>query len=96
MAAMSEAKKKANKKWNDANLKTKYDRIQLVLPAGEKAIITDYAKRCGLSVNAFIREAIIETMERDNDHAIPELTDEEKLFSERLRQKMNDQQDADK
>ena len=32
---MSEAKRAANKKWNDANLKDKYDRIQLVVPKGD-------------------------------------------------------------
>ena len=33
---MSQARKDANKKWNDDNLKERYDRIQLVVYKGEK------------------------------------------------------------
>ena len=36
---ISEAKKKANKKWNDENMKDRYDRIQIVVPKGQKGII---------------------------------------------------------
>ena len=54
---MSEAKKRANKKWNDANLKARYDRIQLVVPAGKKEIIKNALKE-GESVNAFINALI--------------------------------------
>ena len=55
--SMSEAKKKANKKWNDANLKERYDRIQLVVPKGKKEIIQN-ALRDGESVNGFINALI--------------------------------------
>lgn len=54
---MSEAKKRANKKWNDANLKEKYDRINLVVPKGKKDIIAGYVPK-GMSLNAFINQAI--------------------------------------
>ena len=55
--SMSEAKKRANKKWNDANLKERYDRIQLVVPKGKKEIIQN-ALRDGESVNGFINALI--------------------------------------
>ncbi len=63
--AMSEAKKKANKRWNDENLKAKYDRIQLVVPKGKKADISDFATSKGKSLNGFVNEAIDEKMERE-------------------------------
>ena len=43
---ISEAKKKANKKWNDENMKDRYDRIQIVVPKGQKGIIQAAAERC--------------------------------------------------
>lgn len=56
--AMSEAKKRANEKWNNKNLKERYDRIQVVVPKGKKEIIQSAAKASGESVNAFINRAI--------------------------------------
>lgn len=56
--AMSEAKKRANEKWNNENLKKRYDRIQVVVPKGKKEIIQSAAKASGESVNAFINRAI--------------------------------------
>lgn len=64
--ALSEARKKANKKWNDANMKERYDRIQLVVPKGEKDSIKLHAEQQGESLNAFINRAILETIARDN------------------------------
>lgn len=63
---ISEAKKKANKKWNDTNMKERYDRIQLVVLKGQREIIKAHAEKQGESVNAFIGRAIEETIERDN------------------------------
>lgn len=54
MAPISEARKRANKKWNDANMKEMYDRIQLVVPKGQREIIKDRAAALGLSVNQYI------------------------------------------
>lgn len=51
---MSDAKRKANKKWNDENLKERYDRIQLVVPKGKKEVIQSAAQQSGESVNGFI------------------------------------------
>lgn len=44
----------------------KYDRVTIMLPAGEKATIQAHAQAQGESVNGFIKRAIAETMERDN------------------------------
>ena len=60
-----EAKKKANKKWNDENMKDRYDRIQIVVPKGQKGIIQAAAERCGESASAYIVKAIAERMERE-------------------------------
>ena len=62
---MSEARKAANKKWNDANMKEKYDRIQLVVPKGEKDIIKTFADISGESVSAYILEAVRRRMESE-------------------------------
>lgn len=66
--AMSEAKRQANKKWNDANMKDRYDRIQLVVPKGKKEQIQICAKSQGESVNGFINRLIdveLDRMEQD-------------------------------
>lgn len=56
--ALSESRKRANKKWNDANIKDRYDRIQLVVPKGKKELIKSVASSNGESINAFINRAI--------------------------------------
>ncbi len=56
--AMSEARKRANKKWNDENLQKRYDRIQLIVPKGEKDKIKAAAQAANESVNSFIGHAI--------------------------------------
>lgn len=65
MAAMSEAKKKANKKWNDANLSERYDRIQLVVPKGKKEKIKAFAESKGESLNGFVNRLIDESMNNE-------------------------------
>lgn len=62
---MSEARRAANKKWNDANMKERYDRVQLVLQKGEKDIIKAAADKSGCSLSAYIVEAIRQRMERE-------------------------------
>ncbi len=52
--ALSEARKRANKKWNDANLSVKYDRIQIVVPKGRKATVEALAAARGESVNGLV------------------------------------------
>ena len=57
----SEAQLRANKKYL-----TKQDHIQVRVPAGEKEVIAEYAKKNGESLNGFIRRAITETMIRES------------------------------
>ena len=59
---ISEAKKRANKKWNDAHMKERYDRVQLVLPAGQKATVEAAAKEAGESVNLYTQKALLARM----------------------------------
>lgn len=59
--SMSEARIRANRKWNEKNL----DRIMVTMRKGQKAPIVAHAKARGESTNAFINRAIRETMERD-------------------------------
>ncbi len=58
---VSEAKKKANKKWNDAN----YKRFNLAIPNEEADIIDAYCTQRNVSKNAFFRDAAKEKIERD-------------------------------
>ena len=44
-----------------------YDRINLTVPKGDKERIEAHAAGRGESVNAFIRRAITETIERDEN-----------------------------
>ena len=64
MPGLSEARRRANKKWNDANIKKRYDRIQLIVPKGHKAIIQDAADAAEQSLNGYIAQAVKERMER--------------------------------
>ena len=55
---------------NAATMKYKakaYDRIELSVPKGEKAILKAHAAVRGESLNGFVNRAINETVERDND-----------------------------
>ena len=55
---ISEARKRANKKWNDENQAKRYDRIQLVVPKGRKNDIDEYAKSQGESVNGLMNNLL--------------------------------------
>ena len=59
--AISEAQKKAVAKYNAKN----YDRIELKVPKGKKAVIKDFADSKGKSINGFVNEAIDEKMGRE-------------------------------
>lgn len=59
---MSEARKRANKKWNDANMSARYDRISFFVPAGNHEVIKKSAESAGVSVNSFIQSAILEKL----------------------------------
>lgn len=60
MSPASKAQQKAVNKY----MKENYDRINLLLPKGKKAVIQDFAASHGESVNGFINRAIDEAMER--------------------------------
>lgn len=61
---LSEARKRANKKWNDANLKKRYDRILIIVPKGRKEEIEDYAAAHGESVSGMINRLLRTDMGR--------------------------------
>lgn len=61
--ATSKAQQKAVHKYVKAN----YDRLEVTVPKGTKAIIKDHAETRGESINGFISRAIVETMERDKE-----------------------------
>lgn len=58
---MGTAQTKANNKYKAKA----YDRIEIIVPKGKKAIIAETAKAQGKSVNGFITEAIDEKMSRE-------------------------------
>lgn len=51
---MSEAKRKANKRWNDENMARKYDRISVLVPKGRKATVEAIARERGDSINGLV------------------------------------------
>ena len=59
--ALTEAGKKATKRYLE-----KFDEIKARVPKGEREIYSSHAASQGESLNAFIRRAIHETIERDN------------------------------
>ena len=61
MAPISEARRRANEKYNAKA----YDEIKVRVEKGKKATIQAHADARGESVNGFINRAIDETMERD-------------------------------
>ena len=56
----TEAQTRATRKYNAAN----YDRIEFVVPKGEKEIIKQYCYEHNISVNEFIRNAIEAAMKK--------------------------------
>lgn len=61
MAKISEARKRANAKYNAKA----YDEIKTRVPKGRKAEIQAHAEGLGESLNGFIVRAVDETIERD-------------------------------
>lgn len=62
MSQISEAKKRANKKWNDENMAKRYDRINFIMPKGMKEKIQEAASKTGESVSAYIIRAVTQQM----------------------------------
>lgn len=63
MAIRSAAQRKAVAKYNAAN----YERIELRVDMGNKAVIKAHAEKQGETVNGFVNRAIAETIQRDNE-----------------------------
>ena len=61
---MSEKKRKA--KWQNDYIAKAYDRVNLIVPKGDKDKIKAHADSMEESVNGFINRAIEEAMIRDN------------------------------
>ena len=62
---VSEAQKRAAKKWREANAKERYDRLEIFAPKGEKLMYQEHAKLMNESLNGFVNRAMQETMRRD-------------------------------
>lgn len=60
---ISEARKRANRKYNEKA----YDRIALTVKKGEKDRLKAHAEQQGETLNGFINRAIDETIKRDTD-----------------------------
>ena len=60
MAKYSDAQKEATARYN----KKAYDRIDVVVPKGQRQIIKDFAASQGKSLNRFICDAIDEQMSK--------------------------------
>lgn len=56
---------KANQKAVNKYIKGNYDRVNLTLPKGYKQIVQEASSAVSESVNAYIKTAIDERMERD-------------------------------
>lgn len=65
MPKLSEAKKRANEKWNKENMNKLYDHAHILMPKGQKAEYQAHAATMSESLNAFINRAIEGQIERD-------------------------------
>ena len=59
----TEAQKEATARYN----KKAYDRIDIIVPKGKRAIIKDFARKQGKSTNRFINDAIDKAMSEQED-----------------------------
>lgn len=60
--AISEARKAANKKWNEAH---PYERITVLLKDGEREAVREAANKQGESVSGYIVEAVRRRMAQE-------------------------------
>lgn len=63
MAKYSDAQKEATARYN----KKAYDRIDVIVPKGQRQIIKDYAASQGKSLNRFICDAIEFQMNKEKE-----------------------------
>ena len=73
---ISDAKKRSNKKWNDANKPLRYDRVQLLLPKGKRDIIHRIAQITNESLNVYISRAILARIGADTWADVPAPSDD--------------------
>ena len=59
----TEAQKEATARYN----KKAYDRIDIIVPKGKRAIIKNFAQKQGKSTNRFINDAIDKAMSEQED-----------------------------
>ena len=59
---MSEARTRANRKWNEANL----DRLAITVKKGQREQIKAAAERAGVSLNRYVVEAVEARMSQEN------------------------------
>ena len=55
---ITDAKRRSNKRWNDAHMKERYDRIQLVVSKGKRDDIKAYADGKAMTVSEYIKSLI--------------------------------------
>lgn len=60
--ALSESRKRANEKWDEAHLEGMY----MSVPKGTKALWKQYAAVTGLSLTKFVQQCVEEKVARDN------------------------------
>ena len=58
-----------NSEYRNKWIAEKLDRVNLTMPKGKKEVVQDYAAGIGMSVNAYINQAIDEKIERDQEGA---------------------------
>ena len=63
--AISDAKKRANKKWNDANQAARYDRINVLAPKGQREVIAAAATAAGESISQYMLTATQTRMDKE-------------------------------
>lgn len=64
---MAYADKKKGQKIQNEWIASKYDRINLTIPKGQKAVLQEYARMQGVSVNRLIWALIEEEYEKNPD-----------------------------
>ena len=60
--ALTEAKKRANKKWNEAH---PYGRITFLVTASQKEEIKEAAERSGESISEYSKKAVFKRMKEE-------------------------------
>lgn len=74
---------KANQRAVNKYKKNNYDRIEITVPKGQRAVFQAHASTLGESVNGFIGRAILEAMERDGGGtAAPGVAPAERVLAE--------------